>query len=324
MAPPTHAPSSEPLVLKALSRTQGNNEALKDGSVRPDGVRLDFEEVPVLVDGFRRMVRGLEFDVAEMAVTTYLCARAHGTPFTALPVFLVRGFHHGAAAVAASGEVEKPSDLEGRRVGVSRGYTVTTGVWVRGILQDEYGVDLDRVTWVPSGDEHVTAYRPPSNVEPMRPGGDLETMVAEGELAAAVGIAASRPEFVPLIPEPREAAFAALRRRRLYPINHLVVVRNDVLDAHPGLAAALFEAFGEAKRRYVARLEASEIANPTATDAMYRRVMETTGDDPLPYGIAPNRDMLDELVRHAVRQRILDRPPALEEMFAAGTHDLTA
>ncbi|HEX5996804.1 MAG TPA: hypothetical protein VFY84_16815 [Jiangellales bacterium] len=312
-----------PVHLTTVTRTQGNNEALKDGSVTPPGFSLDFREVPVLVHAFRRMVRELEFDVCEMAFTTYLCAKAHGKRFTALPIFLVRGFHHGAIVHNPATGIRTPTDLEGRSVGVNRGYTVTTGVWARGILQDEYGVDLDRVTWVLSGDEHVAEYRPPANVVPVRPGVDLETLVATGELAAAVGIEATHPQIAPLIPDAEQAAYTALQRRGLYPINHLVVVKDDLLEAHPELATALFDAFAAAKQRYVERLRADAIEAPTPTDLMYQRVMKITGEDPLPYGIAPNRAMIEHLISYAVRQRILDRPPALAELFAESTHDLT-
>ena len=106
------------------------------------------------------MVRGNEFDICEMAITTYLCAKAHGKPMTAVPIFPVRAFHHGAI-LASSRIGTEPKDLEGSKVGVNRGYTVTTGVWARGILQDEHGVDLSKITWVLSGDEHVAEYRPP-------------------------------------------------------------------------------------------------------------------------------------------------------------------
>src|SRR6266566_5658035 len=168
------------LQLKTVTRTQGNNQALKDGTVAPSGVVFEFEEVPVLIHAFRRMVRELAYDVSEMAITTYLCAKAHGKRFTALPVFLVRGFHHGAVVYNTRSGIREPKDLEGRRVGVNRGYTVTTGVWARSILQDEYGVDLNRVTWVLSGDEHVAEYHPPANVVPVEPGKDLAEMVARG------------------------------------------------------------------------------------------------------------------------------------------------
>lgn len=313
-----------PVHLTTVTRTQGNNQALKDGSVTPQGFALDFREVPVLVHAFRRMVRELEFDVCEMAFTTYLCAKAHGKRFTALPIFLVRGFHHGAIVRSANNGIRTPAELEGRSVGVNRGYTVTTGVWARGILQDEYGVDLDRVTWVLSGDEHVAEYRPPANVVPIRAGADLTTLVATGELAAAVGIEATHPQIVPLIPDADEAAFTALQRRGFYPINHLVVVKDDLLDAHPDVAAALFDAFATAKQRYVERLRADAIDAPTPNDLMYQRVMKISGEDPLPYGIAPNRAMIEQLISYAVRQRILDRPPAVTDLFHPSTHDLTA
>ncbi len=311
------------ITLKTVTRTQGANEALKDGTVAPRGFALEFVEVPVLVQAFRRMVRALEFDVSEMAFTTYLCAKAHGKPFTALPIFLVRGFHHGAIVSSAAAGVTGPKDLEGRRVGVNRGYTVTTGVWARGILADEYGVDLSRVTWVLSGDEHVAEYRPPANVVPMEPGADMADLVASGELAAGISVAAGRPGVAPLIPDAAEAGFAALRRRGLYPINHLMVVKDELLRAHPDLAPALFAAFAEAKQRYVRRLRDGEITDPAPADLMYKRVADITGADPLPYGVGPNRAMIEELIRHAVSQKILDRPPAVDELFAEGTLGLT-
>jgi 4,5-dihydroxyphthalate decarboxylase len=312
------------LQLRTVTRTQGCNEALKDGSVTPRHATFAFEEVPVLVQAFRRMVRGLEFDVCEMAFTTYLCAKAHGKRFTALPIFLVRGFHHGAILVNTKAGIAHPKDLEGRRVGVNRGYTVTTGVWARGILAEEYGVDLSRVTWVLSGDEHVAEYRPPANVVAMEPGDSLADLLTTGELAAAIGVDVDHPDVAPLIDDPVEAGFAALRERGLYPINHLVVVKDELLEAHPGLAADVFAAFAEAKNRYVERLRDNAIESPTPTDLMYQRVMELTGEDPLPYGIAPNRPVIDLLIRHAVSQQILDRPPAVEELFPESTHTLTA
>lgn len=310
------------LLLRTVTRTSGANAALTDGSVTPDGVALDLVDVPVLVQGFRRMVRALEFDVSEMALTTYLVAKAHGVAFTALPVFLVRGFHHGAILTdTASGPVS-PEDLEGRRVGVNRGYTVTTGVWARGILADEYGVDLDRVTWVLSGDEHVAEYRPPANVVPMPAGATLPDLLATGDLAAAIGIESDSPDVGPLIPDPDEAALESVRRTGVFPINHLVVVRDELLAAHPDLAVRLFDAFAEAKKPYVQALRDGVVEN--ATDRMYADVMAATGSDPLPYGIEPNRTTLEKLLDHAVRQKILDRRPPVESLFAPGTHDRTA
>ncbi|WP_209306492.1 ABC transporter substrate-binding protein [Blastococcus sp. CT_GayMR19] len=314
---------TEPL-LRTVTRTQGNNAALKDGTVTPHGFRFDFEEIPVLVQGFRRMVRELEFDVSEMALTTYLVAKAHGVQFTAVPAFLVRGFHHGAVSYRVGSGIRGPKDLEGRKVGVNRGYTVTTGVWARAILAEEHGVDLDSITWVLSGDEHVAQYRPPANVVPVEPGRTLEQMLADGELAAVIGVDIDSPDVAPLIPDPDEAGFAALRDRGLYPINHLVVVRDELLRERPELGEQVFDAFARAKAVYVDRLRTGSIDSPNATDRMYQRVMELTGADPLPYGIEPNRAVLETLMKHAVDQRILDRPLPLDEVFAPGTLDLTA
>ena len=313
-----------PLPLKTVTRTQGCNAALKDGSIAPRGFAFDFEEVDPLIRAFRRMVRELEYDVCEMAITTYLCAKEHGKRFTALPIFLVRGFHHGAIVVNTRAGVREPKDLEGKKVGVNRGYTVTTGVWARGVLADEHGVDLDRVTWVLSGDEHVAEYHPPANVVPIEPGGDLAEMLVAGELAAAVGIDVDHPDVEQLIPAATDAGFAALRDRGHYPINHLIVVRDGLLSANPTLAAAVFEAFAAAKDRYVESLRNGTIEAPTSTDRMYRRVLEETGADPLPYGVAPNRQVLEKLVDHALAQKILARRPPVESLFAESTLELVA
>ncbi len=310
------------LKLKTVTRTQGNNEALKSGIVKPRTFEFDFQEVDPLIDAFRRMVRGLEFDICEMALTTYITARAYGKRFTALPIFLVRAFHHGAIVHNTKTGIGEPKDLEGRKVGVNRGYTVTTGVWARSILQHEYGVDLSKITWVLSGDEHVAEYHPPSNVVPIPKGRKIADMLVSGELAAAIGVEVDHPDVKPLVPDAKAAGFEALRQRGHYPINHTVVVKDELLNAHPDLAADIFDAFAEAKRLYVERLQSGRIEKPTAIDEMHRRVMEITGDDPLPYGIAPNRKMLEELIQSAVEQGIIVRRVTVEELFPSGTRSL--
>ena len=312
------------ITLKAATATRPWTAAVKDGLVPTGRFALEFEDVPVIIRAFRRMVRSLDFDVTEMAFTTYLCARSFGKPFTALPVFVTRGLHHGAITRSAAAGPIEPRALEGQRVGVNRGYTVTTGVWARGILAGQYGVDLSRVTWVPSGDEHVAEYQPPANVQPAGPDEDVPAQVAGGELAAGVGFTreALGPAVAPLLPDAEQAGYDALRDRGLYPINHLVVVKDELLAAYPDLAPALFAAYAEAKNRYVARLAAGAITDPDA--ATLTRVMEITGRDPLPYGIAPNRAMIDQLVRYAVSQQIIDKPVTAEELFAPGTGDLVA
>jgi len=309
------------LKLKTVTRTQGNNRALKDGSVKPRTFAFDFEEVDPLIAAFRRMVRGNEFDICEMAITTYICAKAHGKPMTAVPVFLVRAFHHGAIVVNAKSGIRTPKELEGRKVGVNRGYTVTTGVWARSVLQDEHGVDLSKVTWVLSGDEHVVEYSPPANVVPIDKGKTIANMLAPGELAAAIGVETNSPDVKPLIPDALEAGLSALRRRGHYPINHTVVIKDELIAKHRDLAADVFDAFTRAKRRYVEALEAGKIDKPSEVDEVHRRVMEITGD-PLPYGIAPNRNVIEELIRHALTQGIITKPVTADELFAPSTRTL--
>jgi 4,5-dihydroxyphthalate decarboxylase len=310
------------MLLKTVTRTQGNNQALKDGTVKPRTAELQFIEVDPLIDAFRRMVRGLEFDVCEMAMTTYITARAYGKRMTGLPIFLMRAFHHGAIVYNTKSGIAGPKDLEGRRVGVNRGYTVTTGLWARSVLAHQYGVDLSKITWVLSGDEHVAEFRPPANVVPIEKGKKMADMVASGELPAAIGVEVDHPDVKPLIANPRQAAFEALRKHGHYPINHLMVVKDEVLAANPDLGPDLFAAFAEAKRIYVERLRAGRIEKPTAVDEMHRRVMEITGGDPLPYGIAPNRQALEELLASALEQKIIAKPAFVEELFPANTHKL--
>ncbi len=308
--------------LKTVTRTQGNNRALKEGRVTAPDFDFDIEEVPVLVKGFRRMVRELSYDVSEMALTTYICAKAHGVKFTALPIFLVREFHHKAIHHHVPSGLKSPAELAGRTVGVNRGYTVTTGVWARAILQDEYGLDLSSVTWAPSGDEHVAEYKGPANVQPL-PDGDLEGRLISGELVAAVGAKIDHPDVASMIENPFEAGVAALKNRGLYPINHLVVVRDDLLAENPDVATQVFDAFAASKKLYVEDLKAGRVKDLTPVDRVHLAAMEVM-DDPLPYGIEPNLQVLEQLMDHAVTQKIIPERMDVAEMFAAPVRNRVA
>jgi 4,5-dihydroxyphthalate decarboxylase len=308
--------------LKTAIQTLGHTQALKDGTVRPQSFDFEFEEVPQIIQAFRRMVRGSEFDISEMAITTYLCAKAHGKKITAIPVFLMRAFHHGAIVTNTKLGITDPKQLEGKKVGVNRGYTVTAGVWARSILQHEYGVDLSKITWVLSGDEHVAEYKAPGNVVPVEAGKKVEDMLLSGELAAASGIVVDHPDIKPLIPNAAQVGYEALRTRGHYPINHTLVVRDELLEAHPGLARDIFETFAKAKNLYVEKLRAGQIGEPTKMDQTMMKIAEITGKDPMPFGVEPNRAMIEAINQYATEQQIIPRPFKMDEIWAKGTLDL--
>lgn len=304
--------------LFTLTRAQGANQALVDHTIAPEGWTLRFADEPVLVKGFRKMVRNNEYDIAELAVTTYLTAREYGAGFTALPVFIVRDFHHAKTQVLRDGPITTAADLTGKRVGVNRGYTVTAGVWARAALADA-GLDLSSVTWVLSGDEHVAPYVPPANVVSAPAGRSLEELLLAGELDAVVNAGIEHDAVRSLLPD--DAGWTSLRETGFVPVNHLIVIRDDLLAAHPGLAAAVFAAFAAAKRPYLDRLRAGE--GDAKQDRLLRRAMEITGGaDPMPYGVEVNRAVLEKLMANAIAQRILTRPVALEDVFVPETLEL--
>jgi 4,5-dihydroxyphthalate decarboxylase len=308
-------------VLKTAIGTYSHTKGLKDGSVVAPGIQFEHIEVSPIVAAFRRMCRTLEFDVSEMAITTYLTAKAYNKPFTALPVFVVRQFHHSPIVYHVQSGVQSPKDLEGKRVGV-RAYTVTTGVWARGILATEYGVDLSKVTWVLNDEEHVEEYHKeyPRNVV-YQAGANLAEMVAKGELAAAIGVGrVDSPDVKPLIPNAREAEAAWYRKTGIYPINHTVVVKDSLLQADPTLAPRLFNAFQEAKAAFLQQLSSgAELSSEEQALAQRRSLV---GDDPLPNGLARNRKAVEAVIQFAYDQKILPRKVNPEEMFASNTLDL--
>ena len=308
-----------PAALKTAVATYAHTKGLKDGRVGVPGARLEHVEVSPIVAAFRRMVRTLEFDISEMAITTYLTAKAHGKAFTALPVFVMRQFHHAPIVYNVKSGVKSPRDLEGKKVGV-RAYTVTTGVWARGILATEYGVDLSKVTWVVVDEEHVQEYQKPANVEE-RPKANLGEMLVKGELAAAIGAGAiDSPDVKPLIPSPRDAEAAWYRKTGIYPVNHTVVVKDSLLQADPTLALRLFGAFKDAKELFLQEIASGATLAPDAQAIAQRRGV--VGDDPLPYGVARNRKALEAIIQFARDQKILPRAVTPEEMFPRSTLDL--
>jgi 4,5-dihydroxyphthalate decarboxylase len=278
----------EPLVLRTALGLSPLVRALKDGRVRSDRVRFDFVEVEPVTRAFRRMTRAMEFDVCEMALTTHAQARAFGKPITALPVVLLRGLHHGALICRRDSTLREPADLIGKRIGV-RAWSQTTGVWVRGVLRDEYGVAHDSMTWVTEEDAHVQEFVDPPFVQRMTAGQDLRAMLLSGEIDAAVALAGFDPAVVrTVIPDADVAATEWSRRSGVYPINHIVVVKDSLLAAHPWLADELVRLF----------LASRKLADHT-----------------VPYGIDANRPAIELLMRYAAEQGLIPRPYRIDELF---------
>jgi 4,5-dihydroxyphthalate decarboxylase len=313
----------------------GHTRALLDGSIQPDGFTLDPQPVSPIIAAYRLMVRERAFDICEMAATTYLVARSFGKRFTALPIFLTRIFHHDALVYHADQPISDPHQLEGQRVGV-RAYTVTTGVWTRGLLQHEYGVDISRVTWVTDDEEHVEEFRPPSNVVAAPPGVSLAQLLGEGSLVAtfkgnagagragpprADWTAPAAPEVQtrPLFPNARAADADWLQRTGITPIHALIVVKDEVLDANPALPMSLYAAFSDARDRYLEQLRANGPHN--ADDERWLDLQSIVGSDPLPYGIRANRSSLEALVRYAAEQHVIPEIVPIESLFASATRD---
>jgi 4,5-dihydroxyphthalate decarboxylase len=301
-------------VLKTAIATYPHTKGLKDGSVSVPGVQFEHVEISPIIGAFRRMCRTLDFDLCEMAITTYLAAKAHHKKFTALPVFVMRQFHHSPIVINLNSGVQSPKDLEGKQVGV-RAYTVTTGVWTRGILATEYGVDLDKITWVVVDEEHVQEYRKPANVLE-RPGANLAEMLVKGELAAAIGVGkVDSADVKPLISDAAAAEAAWYRKTGIYPINHTVVVKDALLESDPSLAPRLIAGFEAAKAQLLKQLS-SGAELPAEAEILARR-RSIVGDDPLPNGVAANRKALEAIIRFAHEQKILPRTVEPEELFAA-------
>src|SRR6267143_4544566 len=228
------------MTLHTMLGNYPNTKAIKSGACRSDLVDFDFVEVKVANNLFKQVVRDAKYDVAELAIVTYLQARTFGKPYVLLPAVLVsRGQHHTIAYNADRG-VLKPSDLAGKRVGV-RAYTVTTGTWVRGILANDYGVDLGKIEWVTFEDPHVAEYQDPPFVKRAPPGKELVQMLLDGEIdAAVVGDKLPDPRLRHLIPDPEAAARAWAERHGGVPINHMAVVRTELSKSRPDVVKELF------------------------------------------------------------------------------------
>jgi 4,5-dihydroxyphthalate decarboxylase len=321
--------AKSPLRLTFAIADYPHTRAIKAGAIAIDGVAAEFVNVVPQVAAYRRMVRGVEFDVCDLAPTTYIIARAYGAPFIALPIFVWRRFHHGGLLVRPDAGIKGPKDLEGKKVGV-RAYSVTTGVWTRGILIDEYGLDSSKVTWVVDDEEHVTALKLPANVIHAPPGRSLAAMMADGEIQAGfdanAGIGRAgppvagwnttnvpKPDYPDLFGDPQRLEADWFKRTGIYPMHGTIVVKEAVLKEHPWVAQSLFTAFNAAKAQWLGQLRSG--AATTAADQKYRDLMTIVGDDPLPQGIKANAPTIAALESYAFKQGLTPRRLAVDELF---------
>src|SRR5690348_2919068 len=221
------------VTLRAAVAPYPHVQAVRTGAIASDRIALDLEDVPNITRAFRRMVRTLDFDLCEIALTTLAQAIAYGKPLIGLPVVVMRGFHHGALVCPTGSDLTGPADLRGKRIGV-RAWSQTTGVWVRGILRDEYGVDHREITWVTEEDAHVAEYVDPPNGQRIAAGQDLRAMLLAGEIDAAIALPGLDAATVrPVIADPDAAAADWYRRTGAYPVNHVLCLKTALTQQYP-------------------------------------------------------------------------------------------
>jgi 4,5-dihydroxyphthalate decarboxylase len=297
---------AEPLQVRIALSSLAHHQALRDGTVQIPGVTLDWVDVPRLPDIFARMGRDLEFDVCELSAMTYMLAREYELPISAIPVVPRHAFHHGDFQVNTDAGISAPSDLEGKRVG-TRSWTLTPGVLGRGILADEYGVDLESITWILAGEEHLSqaeARLPPNAVR--SPGINLFDALAGGEIDAGIaGVNVGRrqaPSVAALFPDAAELDRREYARTGIIPAFTIIAIHDRVLTDAPWLAQALYDGFREAR---------SFGLEPDRT------VLEVVDSGPVPFGLDANRGSFEELIRLGHAQGILTAPLDVDTLFAS-------
>jgi 4,5-dihydroxyphthalate decarboxylase len=290
--------------LHTMLGNYANVAPLKSGAVHSDLVNFDFAEVKIANNLFKQVVRDAKYDLAELAIVTYLQAKSYNKPYVLIPVVVVsRGQHHTIAYNAERG-VLKPSDLNGKRVGV-RAYTVTTGTWVRGLLASDYGVNLNKVEWITFEDPHVAEYHDPDVVKRAPSGKDMLQMLLDGEIdAAVVGDKLADPRLKHLIPDPEAAAKKWAEGHGGIPINHMLVVRTELSQSRPEVVRDVFRQFQDSKRA--------------------AGLPEGGALDPYRFGVEACRPILEVIIDFCRQQKLILRSMSVDELFDDTTRALGA
>lgn len=288
------------LTLRTLLGDYPNTLSLKKGEVHPAGFVFDFADVKVPNAAFKDVVRHLKYDVAELAIVTYLQARAHNKPLVLLPAVVVGALPHPFLVYNAERGRVTPADLKGRRVGI-RAYSVTTAAWIRGILQNDHGVDLDSIKWVTFEDPHVAEYHDPATAERAPAGKQLAKMLFDGEIDAGVvgGPDLNDSRLRPVIPNPHEAALAWCRRQNVLPVNHMIVVKESLAKSNPSAVKEIYRVLRESKK-----------AAPAGE-----------APDTLQFGVNNVRPSLELINQYSVQQGLIPRRFDVDELFDETTRE---
>jgi 4,5-dihydroxyphthalate decarboxylase len=295
--------TSAKMKLHTLLGSYANVLAMKDGRVKTDLIEFDFPDFPVPNRGFKPLVREHRFDAGELAIVTFLQAREFGLPYVLLPATVVgRGQLHTVAYNSERG-AKKPSDLNGGSFGV-RSYTQTTGIWVRGILADDYGVDWSRVKITTMEDPHVAQYKDPSFVNRAPETKQLPQMLLDGEIdTALIGDKFPDARFKTLVPDAEAASKAWAEKNGGVPINHMVVVRDKIAKERPDVVRELFRVLKEAR---------------AADDKAAKGAL-----DPYRFGVEANRKALEKVIDYSFKQQMITKKPTVDELFNDVTRSLS-
>jgi 4,5-dihydroxyphthalate decarboxylase len=293
---------------------------LTDGTVAPPGIGLNVLTM-ASPERHGRMLRHEEFDVCELSLVGYLVARDRGCNYTAIPVFPHRRFRHSYMVKRNSCGIEKPSDLNGKRIGLDT-LQNSAGLWMRGILQDHYGVDLKTIEWWCQEEEDVP-FEPAiwMKIHRVPEGKNVDQMLLDGELEAALypevlpSIRKGAPQVALLFPDPKAAEIDYYKKSGIFPIMHTVVIKNQILDKNPWVAVSLVQAFQRAKEVCYERMRDPRSFALVWVQDLMREQREIFGSDPWPYNLDDNRKALEAAVRYEYEQGMIRKKPEIEELF---------